>query len=125
RADQVGLALEDEPRLLGLWPGHRGTPGAHDAGLVPGDLAEALAERGRVVVADRRDRRGQWIDNIRRVEAAAGADFEDGHVGPLLGEVGQGEGGPDFERRRSAQLARNLVDATSDRTSAVQHSIPR
>src|SRR4051794_23309059 len=47
-----------------------------------------------MVIADRRDNAHQWNNGVRGVEAAPGADLNDGNINLAFGKPGQSECGP-------------------------------
>ena len=80
-----------------LREGDEDAVGAEDAGLFAGDGGDGVAEVVLVVEGDVGEDGEERLDDVGGVEAAAEADFEDGDVDLLLGEVEEGEGGEDLE----------------------------
>ena len=81
---------------------------AQDARLVPGDRGQRLTQRRRVVVADRRDRRHQRLEQVRGIEPTTGADLDHRHVDCPARST----------RRRSAVPTSNVVGSPERGSSA-------
>ena len=79
---------------------HARHPGPEDAGLLPGDRHDVVAEHLRVLELDRGDRAEALRHDRRRVQPAAEPDLEHGPVRLQLGEV--------VERRRREDLEPGL-----------------
>jgi hypothetical protein len=94
-----GAGLGDQRRggLGGLRHGDGGHAGLEDAGLVPGDLAQAIAQDSHVVVADRADQRDQRREHVHGVVAPAQADLHHRQLHAALGEPAQGQQQADVE----------------------------
>ena len=82
-------------------PTTNGTPALGDAGLLARDRFERLAEHVGVIVADRRDRRNDGLQDVRAVEPAAEPDLDHGDVDALAREV---------QRTRAPATFRNTSD---------------
>jgi hypothetical protein len=89
-----------------------------DAGLLPGDLFDGMAEEIFVIEINLSDYGDLRLDYVGGVEAATHAHFEYGDVHVLLGEIGEGDGGDTFKKRgmrgqRAAgqQLLDDVVEA--------------
>ncbi len=71
--------------------------GAQDAGFFAGDGGDGVAEVVLMVEGDVGEDGEEGLDDVGGVETAAEADFKDGDVDLLLGEVGEGYGGDEAE----------------------------
>jgi len=71
--------------------------GLDDAPLLESDLGQRVAQQLGVVEAQAGDDRHQRRQDVRRVQPAAQANLDDGHVHRAGGEVVEGQGGDDFE----------------------------
>ena len=91
------LGLDDLRTDLPLTADHRRRRALHDAGLLPGDAFELVAEKARMVVTDRRDGRQNGLDHVGAVEAAAHADLDDAELGRHAREGQERERGGDVE----------------------------
>src|SRR6185295_80634 len=90
--------LPNRIRGLGLLdPGERRPAGAQDARLLARDGGEGVPQVLAVIEADRGDEGEDRIAQVRGIEPAAEAHFDDGEVHPLLGEPGEGCQGDRFE----------------------------
>ena len=76
----------------------QGASSPEDAGFFAGDFGDGRAEVVLVVEGDVGDDGEEGRDDVGGVETAAEADFEDGDVEVLLGEVEEGEGGEGLEK---------------------------
>ena len=101
-ADPAGARPEHGQRGPGR-TGHRAVTATDDRGLLAGDRGNRRAQPLGVVEIDVRDRGDAAVPRVRRVEAAAEADLDDGEVDRLAGEPGEGE------RRDQLELGRRAV----------------
>ena len=69
-------------------------------GLLAGDRGQRVAEKFRVIHADRRDHgRQRRVDHIGGIEPSAEADFEQHDIGRMLREQAERRRGLDLENR--------------------------
>ena len=91
-------SVDHRERVLVLRADDAGHAALEDAGLLRGDAGEVVAEEILVVVADRRDHRGERrVDDVGGVEAAAEPDLEQRDIGGMLGEEEEGDRRGDLE----------------------------
>ena len=96
-----GGGLEEDGLRFGLGlPYHYGDAILDDAGLLGGNLLQRVAEELRVVKADIGDDAQQRRDDVGAVETAAHANFDDGDVDLLAGEVVEGHADGHLEERQ-------------------------
>jgi len=119
RTDLRGFSFEYDAHFVDLRRRDGWSATSQDAGLVPGDLGERLAKRGRVIVADRRDHRDERIENIRRVQPAADADLHDRDVHPAAGKVQERHRDRRLDVRRRAPRA--ISSRFDSRTNRLDH----
>ncbi len=119
----LGRALDEHLGRLGrlLQPDDGDGVGLDDAGLLPRDLLDGVAEEVPVVEVDRRDDRDRGVDDVRRVPRAAHADLDDRDVDRQVGERGVRDGHEHLEvgHRRAAVDDRAGVDHLDERDHLV------
>ena len=100
RAHHPGLVVKDR-RGLGMTLAHqRGNAGLEDAGLLPRDGREGIAQLGAMVQADGRDNAQFRRDHIRRIQPSAEPDLDDRHVHFLIREPLESQAGSNLEERQ-------------------------
>src|SRR5258706_277476 len=95
--------LDDGRRVRLERSEHDRNTGLDDAGLLDGDAGERVSEVELVIERDRTNRRRDNVgrrENVRRVEPAAEADFDDGDLDPRTPEQLERHRGGDFEEGR-------------------------
>jgi hypothetical protein len=94
-ADASGIVTENRitDDIVGfrrLWECHDDAAWTDDAGLLAGDLGEGVSEKFLMIERDVGNDANPRFDDIGGVEASAHADFEDGNVDLLAGEIFEG-----------------------------------
>src|SRR5215831_16639552 len=98
RADLLGMPDKYRLWALRLPTDHGRSPAPHDGGLLAGDLFQGVAEEIHMVQGYRRnDARKRLRHHIGGIEPAAEPDFEEQHVGRVVGKQNEGGGGFDLE----------------------------
>src|SRR5207247_2140773 len=95
--------LLDDGAGLGRGDAADGRPARlDDAGLLPRDALQGVAQLLRVVEADARDDRDARPADVRGVKAAAQPDLDNGGLDPAADEVQEAQGRADLEEGQGA-----------------------
>ena len=114
RRSPLGTGVGNHPAGVGVQgPRDHGDTGPDDAGFLPGDCRDGLAQLPGVVEPNGSDHADQWLAEVGRIEPATEPHFQHHKFRLLIEKVQPAQRGGDFEVS-GPQLARQAVEVGGD-----------